>query len=99
MSIEFFADPPYTTYGQPPEDHPRVWAKTGASSPHRNPDGSLCLWYPLDSESRRWTSDKGLLDLIWIVQRHLFLENYWRMSGGHRGGKWILEDAPHGLAS
>jgi hypothetical protein len=95
--IEFFSDPPYPTYGLAPDDYPRVWAKVGASSPHRNPDGSLCLWHPHDPEDRRWTSDKGLLCLIWIVQRHLFLENYWRMTGGPRRGQWILEDAPHGL--
>ncbi len=77
---------------------PHVHAKPGAASKHRYPgDDALCLWNPRDPPDRRWTSDKGLLDLIEIVRRHLFLENYWRATGGHRGGQWLVEDAPHGL--
>ncbi|MER6599171.1 hypothetical protein ACFWRZ_34330 [Streptomyces rubiginosohelvolus] len=35
--------------------------------------------------------------LLRIVERHLFLEHYWRRTGGHADGEWIVEDAPHGL--
>ncbi|MQA86677.1 MAG: hypothetical protein GEV03_19090 [Streptosporangiales bacterium] len=97
VTITFYANPPYPTYGLPPQDSPRVHAKVNATSKHRYPDGALCLWYPLDPPDRRWTSDKGLLDLIEITRRHLFLENYWRATGGHHGGEWLIEDAPHGF--
>jgi len=60
-------------------------------------DDALCLWYPLDPEERRWTSSKGLLDLIETVRTHLFLEHYWRLTGGEQGGQWLVEDAPHGM--
>ncbi|MFH8564630.1 hypothetical protein [Streptomyces sp. NPDC017988] len=98
MTIRFFESPPYATYGQKPEDFPRVHAKPGAASKHRYADDdALCLWYPYDPVEHRWTSDKGLLDLIEIVRRHLFLEHYWRLTGGVHGGRWLVEDAPHGL--
>lgn len=100
VTIQFFADPPYETYGIPPQDFPRVYAKPGATSKHRYPnDDALCLWCPEDSPDQRWTSSKGLLDLIEITRRHLYLENYWRATGGHNGGCWLLDDAPHGLGS
>ncbi|KAA0930766.1 hypothetical protein FGF04_29025 [Streptomyces apricus] len=98
VRIRFYADPPYPTYGQKPEDFPRVHAKPGASSKHRHlPDDALCLWYPLDPAERRWTSSRGLLDLIEIVRTHLFLEHYWRLTGGESSGQWLIEDAPHGM--
>ncbi|MFF8805551.1 hypothetical protein [Streptomyces omiyaensis] len=98
VTISFYADPWYDTYGQRPQDFPRVHAKPGVASKHRYAaDDALCLWYPYDPEERRWTSEKGLLDLLGIVERHLFLEHCWRRTGGHAGGDWIVEDAPHGL--
>jgi hypothetical protein len=99
VEIRFYAEPSYDTYGLPPQDFPRVHAKSGASSKHRYGwDDALCLWQPDDPADERWTSDKGLLDLIEIIRRYLFLENYWRDTGGHHGGEWILEEAPHGLS-
>ena len=97
VDVGFWARPPYSTYGLLPQDSPRVSAEPGLASPHRYPDDALCLWYPADPPERRWTSDKGLLDLVEIVRRHLFLERYWRMTGAHRGGEWLYEDAPHGF--
>jgi hypothetical protein len=98
MTIRFYAKPPYDTYGLPPEDFPRVFAKPGATSKHRYPDDdALCLWHPHDPPDARWTSSKGLLDLIEIAHQHLFLENHWRETGGPDGGEWVLPDAPHGL--
>ncbi|MGI3200604.1 hypothetical protein ACRJ4W_23030 [Streptomyces sp. GLT-R25] len=94
VRIRFYKEPPYLTYGQRPEDFPRVHAKPGVPSKHRHSfDDALCLWYPLDPEERRWTSSKGLLDLIEIVRTHLFLEHYWRLTGGESGGQWLVEDA------
>jgi hypothetical protein len=92
VEIRFYAAPPYDTYGLPASEYPRVFAKPGATSKHRHPDGSLCLWAPWDPPQRRWTADKGLLELIELTRQHLFLENYWR-----RFKIWLLEDAPHGL--
>ena len=87
VKVRFYEDPPYTTYGQDPRDFPRVHAKPGAPSKHRcSHDGALCLWHPLDPQERRWTSAKGLLDLIEIIRTHLFLEHYWRLTGGEHGG-------------
>jgi hypothetical protein len=98
VKVRFYENPPYATYGQGPRDFPRVHAKPGASSKHRySDDGALCLWHPLDPEERRWTSAKGLLDLIEIIRTHLFLEHYWRLTGGEHGGRWLVEDAPHGM--
>ncbi|WP_225858943.1 hypothetical protein [Streptomyces albicerus] len=98
VNISFYKEPPYLTYGLKPQDFPRVHAKPRAPSKHRySEDDALCLWHPLDPEERRWTSSKGLLDLIEIVRTHLFLEHYWRLTGGEHGGQWLVEDAPHGM--
>ncbi|WP_146231191.1 hypothetical protein [Micromonospora sicca] len=94
VTIRFHKLPPYDTYGLPPQDYPRVFAKPGATSKHRMPDdGALCMWMPLDPPHRRWTHHKGLLELVELTRQHLFLENYWRQNDG----VWLLEDAPHGL--
>jgi hypothetical protein len=92
VEIRFHAEPPYDTYGLLAQDYPHVFAKTGARSIHRLQDGSLCLFAPFDPPERRWTSDKGLLDLIELTRQHLFYEVCWRVDR-----KWPAEDAPHGL--
>jgi hypothetical protein len=53
--------------------------------------GGLCLWYPNDPLEFRWCWDKGFHDFVLILQRHLWLEEFWR-----RTGIWPSEDAPHG---
>ncbi len=92
VEIRFHAEPPYDTYGLPAQDYPHVFAKPGAESEHRLPDGGLCLFAPFDPPERRWTNDKGLLELIKLTRQHLFFEVCWRRDGG-----WPVEDAEHGL--
>ena len=99
VTIRFHRHPPYDTYGVPPQDSPRVTSSPSLESPHRFGDDALCLWQPRDPPARRWTSNLGLLTLIEVIRRHLFLELHWRKTGGRRRGVWLLEDAPHGLAA
>ncbi|MCD2190993.1 hypothetical protein [Actinomycetospora soli] len=95
--IRFWARPHYDTFGLAPEDFPRVHAEPGRLSPHRHRDDALCLWSPFDPPELRWHHSHGLLDLVEITRRHLFLERYWRMTGARNGGVWLLPDAPHGI--
>ena len=71
-------------------DVPSVFADGPRDSPHRYPDGSLCMWYPLDPISRRWVFEDGLLDLIGLTMLHLFKEAWWRETG-----EWLGEEVPH----
>lgn len=64
------------------------WSRTWR---HRNPDGDLCLWYPDDPPTIRWTVSEGLPALLLLIQRHLIAEE-----GCRRGLDWPVEDAPHG---
>lgn len=59
-------------------------------SPHRYPDGTLCIWYPRDPAKRRWTERRGLVELIDLTAIHLFKEAWWRETD-----EWIGEEAPH----
>lgn len=103
VEVQFHEDPSFTTYGLEPADYPRVTADPGASSKHRNPDGSLCLYFPRDPEERRWRHTTGLAVLFEIVRKHLVLEDRWRATGGagdERGrgeGVWLGDEAPHGF--
>ncbi|MFJ4174707.1 hypothetical protein [Microbacterium sp. NPDC089696] len=92
VRVEFYRDPPYARYRLSAADYPRVFADPGACSPHRMPDDSLCLYYPDDPPSRRWTADDGLDELFALAARHLFAEDYWR-SSNHT---WPFDEAPHG---
>jgi hypothetical protein len=73
------------------------WSKTpsvrvdGPGSPHRYPDGTLCMWYPPDPEDEKWVFEDGLLPLLCHIQRHLFREAWWR-----EHGVWLGPQAPHG---
>lgn len=95
VRIVFYARPEYDTYGLPPQEYPRVYADLGADSPHRMPDDALCLYFPHSAPERRWTPEKGLLALIDLIGDHLFMEAYWRLSGGENGGMWLGEEQPH----
>lgn len=53
--------------------------------------GGLCLWYPGDPSSLRWSWTDSVDEYLRIVQRHLWCEEYVR-----RFGHWPLVDAPHG---
>jgi hypothetical protein len=95
--IQFWADPPYATYGLLPHDYPRVFAAANEMSKHRMPDDALCLYHPGDPPARRWTPADGLLALFGLARDHLFFEHHWRYSGGYRTGEWLGPEAPHGL--
>lgn len=77
-----------------PEDYPKVFAESGAQSPHRFPDRSLCLYYPGDDRDLRWSADMGLEALLDMTAEHLYFEEYWRT---HK--KWLGAEAPHGFPS
>jgi len=96
VRIEFGADHSVHHYGLPAHDYPTVRADPGAKSKHRNPDGTLCLYYPGDPPERRWTCELGLLVLLNLVAEHLFAELHWWATRGSHGGEWILDEAPHG---
>lgn len=97
VTIRFYAEPPYDTYGLSPQDYPRICAAADDPSPHRMPDRSLCLYHPHDPLEQRWRSDLGLLSLINLTRDHLFFEHYWRSTGGHDGGIWLGHEAEHGF--
>lgn len=69
---------------------PRILADGPSESPHRWPDGSLCLWHPKAPIEKRWDFEDGLLVLINLVQAHLFREAWWR-----ENGEWLGPEAPH----
>ncbi len=71
MVVKFEARPRYDTYGLMPDDYPRVYADPKELSPHRMPDGSLCLFYPGDPIDRRWTAKRGLLSLLELAVDHV----------------------------
>lgn len=63
------------------------------ASPHRYPNRNrtcLCVWYPGDPDSAKWTPDDGLLLLLGMVAEHLFKEAWWRETG-----EWLGQEYPH----
>lgn len=98
ITIRFYERPRYDCYGLSPEEYPRVFALSKGSSPHRMPDdGALCLYYPRSAPERRWRPENGLLALIDLARDHVFFEDYWRDTGGVRGGEWLGDEEPHGF--
>lgn len=75
----------------PPEEDPAVFADIDRRSPHRHFDQSLCLFHVEDPPYRRWLPSNGLIALIALVDRHLFLEERYVITGA-----WEGEEAPHG---
>jgi hypothetical protein len=53
--------------------------------------GGLCLEYPRDPWCLRWSWDRGFDTYLQLVQRHFFLEEFYR-----RHHDWPVEAAPHG---
>jgi len=101
VTLTFYGVPPYYCYGLPPRDYPLVHADLGAESPHRLPGDALCLYKPVDPPERRWRAEHGLLALINLTRRHLFLEDGWRLTGGYgtggrRKGVWAGDES-HGF--
>ena len=90
--IEFYAAPPYETFGLDPQDYPRVFADPKARSKHRMADDALCLYAPFDPPDQRWTNDDGLLLLLNLVVDHLASELVWRNTD-----IWPRPESPHGL--
>lgn len=73
---------------------PKIFADGPTDSPHRyrhESDRSLCLWFPSDGPSLRWQPEDGLVQLIGMIEMHLFKEAYWRETG-----EWLGEEGPHG---
>lgn len=98
VTVCFFEQPPYSCWGLPPEDYPRIYADCGAQSKHRMPDDdALCLYFPGSPPSARWSADDGLLALFNLVRDHLYFEEYWRHTGGMHGGEWLGSEAAHGF--
>ena len=73
---------------------PRVHTDGPDCPAHRNPDGSLCLWYPKDSAARRWSPRDGGVKLLAIIVRHLRWEGAYQSTGS-----WPGFAAPHGYSS
>jgi hypothetical protein len=94
VRVEFYAKPPYDTYGLAPQDYPRVFADPKAASPHRMPDDALCLFFPGDPAHQRWTSQHGLQALFDLTRNHLFYELHWRATAEK---VWLGPEAPHGF--
>ena len=92
VSITFFENPPYDTFGLKAIDFPRVWADLGMRSKHRMADDALCLYNPFDHSSQRWQHENGLPVLLAIAADHLFKEQVWRDTGA-----WPGLEAPHGV--
>jgi hypothetical protein len=69
---------------------PRVYTDGPSESPHRYPDGSLCMWYPYDPAEQRWTRRDGPAALLGHIVAHLIREEWWR-----RTGEWPSEEAGH----
>jgi hypothetical protein len=68
---------------------PKVYSPPLGGSPHRYPDGSMCLWYPNHPRSQRWEFDDGLYQLLLMAGAHLAREDLWRRSDRRfRSRKW-----------
>lgn len=69
---------------------PLVTVDGPTDSPHRYGKHGLCMWYPDDPPEQRWVFADGLLELLNVIQRHLFYEAWWRETD-----EWLGEEAPH----
>jgi hypothetical protein len=69
---------------------PVVTTKNLNHSPHRYPNGSLCMWYPKDPPHLRWQWRDGAETLIALICAHLIKESWWNQTG-----EWVGLEAPH----
>jgi hypothetical protein len=62
-----------------------------SNAPHRFSDGSLCLYWPKDSDKRIWTPDKRIAATIlpWAAE-WLAVYEVWLSTG-----EWVAPEAPH----
>lgn len=78
-------------------DEPAVFSPPLGGSPHRNPDGSMCLWYPRHPLDQRWEFSDGLCELVLMAAAHLRREDLWRRSSPrYRDRRWPGPEMPHG---
>jgi len=56
-----------------------------------------CAVLPAQPPEQRWRPENGLLALFDLACDHLFFEDYWRSTGGAKGGIWLGDEAPHGF--
>lgn len=56
----------------------------------------LCMWYPKDPPTARWTRNDGLLALLGHIRTHLVREGFYlkdmRLTGK---AEWLGPEAPH----
>ena len=69
---------------------PLVLVDGPTESPHRYPDGSLCMWFPEDPSARRWTLRDGSESLVAEIAAHLLREEWYR-----RTGDWVGPEVGH----
>jgi hypothetical protein len=72
---------------------PTITVDGPTDSPHRYEDGRLCIWYSDDDSSARWEHGDGLLDLLGLIEAHLFREAWWRETAEWLGPE-IQHDSP-----
>lgn len=77
------------TKGSP--EHPKVYVDGPADSPHRYPDGHLCMWFPWDPPANRWTLSDGAPVLLADIAVHLIREEWYRKTG-----EWPGQEVDHG---
>lgn len=71
---------------------PQVFVADPRPMRHRFDSGALCMWYEFDPPERRWVFDDGLMALVDLASLHLYREERYRETG-----RWMGEEAPHGL--
>ena len=74
---------------------PKVTVDGPRESLHRYNGGALCMWYPKDPDDQKWIFQDGLLELLVMIEFHLYREALWRETGGFKGGEWYGPEAPH----
>lgn len=74
-------------------DSPIVTTEISTKSPHRYSNGSLCMWYPYDSDDLRWRWKDGGAALIAHIHAHLIREAWWVETG-----EWVGDEVEHGLS-
>jgi len=69
---------------------PKVTVDGPRESLHRYNGGALCMWYPKDPVEQKWVFEDGLLELLVMIEFHLYREALWRETG-----EWYGPEAPH----
>lgn len=81
-----------------PNEAPRCYIKEEFPTsgkwrpPHLYNDGSLCLFYPEDEPSRRWTKKEQLSTIVTWCCEWLHVYEYWKRTGGQR---WLGRKVTH----